>query len=50
MDDLYHDDTKLRENGYAIHSRPESGPVLWIKDKKVVTQQEALDAISAKST
>lgn len=36
------EDDKLRSLGYKIHSRPSVGPVLWVKDKDILTQAEAL--------
>jgi hypothetical protein len=37
-------DRALRRQGFAIHSRPASGPALWAKGGKVYTEAEALEA------
>lgn len=41
----YPNDDKLRAAGYVIHARPRSGPVLWRRRDKVVTQAQALQAL-----
>lgn len=33
---------KLRRHGFRIHSRPNRGPVTWIRRGEVYTEREAL--------
>lgn len=39
-------DSRLRDHGFVIASRPASGPILWRLDRVVMTQAEGLKLIS----
>ena len=34
-------DGELRDKGFVIHARPSSGPVLWRRGDRVVTEEQA---------
>ncbi len=45
-DTLRHsDDQRLRKFGFAIHSRPKSGPTLWAYGNDIYDQNEAMELV-----
>jgi hypothetical protein len=37
-------DRALRRHGFAIHARPAKGPAVWVKEGRLYTEAEALEA------